>query len=296
MKTNMSAIQLTSAITVIAICLCLSDTALAERFVAESAVKSVSQELSKPASEITVHHVNSPFQSGRTRIHILPPRETTPPTPTRFLYLLPVEKQNGKQWGDPLNEVLQHDLHNKYGLTCVYATFSDLPWYANHPTDPQIQQERHLIEFVIPFVEARLPVKPTPDARLLIGFSKSGYGAWSLLLRHPNVFGKAAAWDSPLMVSSPNQFGMGAIFGSENNFRGYQIPILIANSGKQLGTRPRLIHAGHSNFHQHHEEANELLEELRIPTLYQSGPFRKHHWNSGWLPQLLPLLMATDAE
>ena len=51
-----------------------------------------------------------------------------------------------------------------------------------------------------------------------IGFSKSGWGAFSLLLRHPEVFGRAAAWDAPLMLEQPNRYGMGAVFGSQENF------------------------------------------------------------------------------
>ena len=48
-------------------------------------------------------------------------------------------------------------------------------------------------------IEQHYPARADRDGRLLVGFSKSGWGAYSLLLRHPDRFGKAAAWDAPLM-------------------------------------------------------------------------------------------------
>ena len=73
-----------------------------------------------------------------------------------------------------------------------------------------LHQEKYLLEDVLPLVEGSYPVETGPDGRLLVGFSKSGWGAWSLLLRHPGVFGKAAAWDAPLMQDAPDRFGMSA--------------------------------------------------------------------------------------
>jgi hypothetical protein len=57
------------------------------------------------------------------------------------LYVLPVEPGEGTRWGSALAEVKRHDLHNEYGLICVYPTFSQLPWYADHPTDRGIRQK-----------------------------------------------------------------------------------------------------------------------------------------------------------
>ena len=67
------------------------------------------------------------------------------------------------------------------------------------------------------------PVQTVPAGRLLLGFSKSGWGAFSLLLRHPDVFGRAAAWDAPLMMNKPGPYGSGDIFGTPENFARYQI-------------------------------------------------------------------------
>ena len=239
------------------------------------------------AENIVVHKMNSPNQSGPTEIHVLSPSISIADADRRVLYLLPVEKMGEQKWGNALQEIIQHDLHNKYGLICVYPTFSDLPWFANHPTDRSIQQETYLLECVIPFVEQHYDVKPSADKRLLIGFSKSGYGAWSLLLRNPGMFGKAAAWDAPLMMQEPNRYGMGPIYGSQENFQGYQISELLKTAPGTLGDSPRLIHGRSANFQIDHQQINELARKLNLKLHYENGPLRTHSWNSGWLPQLL---------
>ena len=101
----------------------------------------------------------------------------------------------------------------------VFPTFSDLPWYADHPTNPAIRQEMYFMKVVVPFVEASYPAS---DERLLLGFSKSGWGAWALLLRHPDVFRRAAAWDAPLMMEQVGKYGTSGIFGTQKNFEQYR--------------------------------------------------------------------------
>ena len=78
---------------------------------------------------------------------------------------------------------------------------------------------------VVPFVEKSYPVPAKCDSRLLLGFSKSGWGAWSLLLRHPDVFGRAAAWDAPLMMDRFGKYGTSPIFGSQKTSSSIDLPI-----------------------------------------------------------------------
>lgn len=146
---------------------------------------------------ILTHEVQSPFQGEGIRIHVMLPDGLSDDRKYDTLYVLPVETFDGQAWGDALGQIREHDLHNRHQLICVTPTFSHTPWYADHPTDPRIRQESHFLNVVLPFVDRTYPVNPDPASRLLLGFSKSGWGAFSLLLRHPQSFGKAAAWDAP---------------------------------------------------------------------------------------------------
>ncbi len=236
-----------------------------------------------------VHRVSSEFQAGETLIRVLLPEKLESGERLKVLYLLPVEANTEHRYGDGLLEAKKLDLANKHRLICVAPTFSHLPWYADHPTDKTIRQESYFLKVVVPAIEKRYPARAERDGRLLVGFSKSGYGAWSLLLRHPDLFAKAAAWDAPLMKTEPNQFGMGPIYGTPENFASYRIDQLLRDRAERLrpkaGEQPtaNLIHLGYGNFRDHHQRAEALLNELQIPHAYADGPKLEHTWHSGWM-------------
>lgn len=231
-----------------------------------------------------VHTVQSEFQSGPTKIYVRAPDRVPPGARLSVLYLLPVEAKDEQRWGDPLAETAKLDLANKLNVIIVYPTFSHLPWYCDHPTDPGIRQESYFLKVVVPFIERAYPARAGRDARLLLGFSKSGWGAWSLLLRSPDTFGKAVAWDSPMMMEK-GLYGMAAIAGTPENFERHRIPNLLREHGKSLGSEPRLLLMGYDNFRTPTQQAHALLDELKIPHAYRDGPQRKHHWNTGWVEE-----------
>lgn len=246
---------------------------------------------------IRTHRVTSEFQSGETLLRVLLPEKIEPNAELKTLYILPVEANSENRYGDGLLEAKKLDLANKYRLICVAPTFSHLPWYADHPTDKAIRQESYFLKIVVPSTEKHYPTTNKPSGRLLVGFSKSGYGAWSLLLRHPDQFCKAAAWDAPLMKTAPDQFGMGPIYGTPENFASYRLDQLLRDRAESLRAKSesqpsvRLIHLGFDNFRDHHERAEALLNELQIPHVYADGPKRPHTWHSGWLEDAVKQLL-----
>ncbi|WP_406694430.1 alpha/beta hydrolase-fold protein [Singulisphaera sp. Ch08] len=241
---------------------------------------------------VLIHSVESPYQAGSTEIRVLLPDAREKDALAPVIYLLPVEARNEHRYGDALAEVQRLELHNQLGVIFISPTFSELPWYADHPTKRQIRQESHFIKVVVPFVEATYPAQRSRDGRLLLGFSKSGWGAWSLLLRHPDLFGKAAAWDAPLMMDRPGQYGSGEIFGTTENFEGYRITNLLKRRADdaEFGPRNRLILLGYDNFRAHHEQAHTLMLDLRMPHVYRDGPKQAHAWDGGWVRAAAELL------
>jgi S-formylglutathione hydrolase FrmB len=246
----------------------------------------------KEVSGILIHEVQSPFQEGTTQIKVLLPdaRESNRRYP--IIYVLPVEAKNESRYGDGLTEVKMHDLHNKHQAIFVAPTFSRLPWYADHPTDPLIRQESYFLQVVVPFVERGYPVEARPEDRLLLGFSKSGWGAWSMLLRHPDLFGRAAAWDAPLMMDRLGNYGAAPIFGTPANFDAYRLIDLLEAKRDSLGPQKRLVLTGYGNFRPDHERMHALLDKLSIPHDYRDCPERKHDWHSGWVAEAVELLLS----
>ena len=243
---------------------------------------------------LLVHEVRSDLQGGKTRIRVLTPSDVVAGRRYPVVYVLPVEPPGGHRYGDGMLEVKQQALHGKHRAIFVGPDFSRLPWYADHPTDPTIRQERYFIEVVVPFIERTYPAIAEPNGRFLLGFSKSGWGAWSLMLRHPDSFERAAAWDAPLMMDRIGKYGSAEILGTEENFAAYQLTTLVRQRASTLGDRPRLLLLGYSGFRHDHQQMHALLDELRIGHIYRDGPQRKHDWHSGWLAEAVELLLGGE--
>jgi len=242
-----------------------------------------------------LHRVKSPYQQSETRIRVLLPERRQKDKRYPVVYVLPVEAGDATRYGDGLLEVKKHDLHNKHQAIFVAPSFSALPWYADHAADAEIRQEAYFLKIVVPFIEQTYPVLAGQKGRYLLGFSKSGWGAWSLLLRHPKQFARAAAWDAPLMMETLGRYGTTAIFGTHQNFERYRIADRLRGGADPLREQPRLVLTGYGSFRQHHQRMHALLEELKVPHFYKDGPPRKHDWHSGWLPGTVQMLLAEEA-
>jgi S-formylglutathione hydrolase FrmB len=205
------------------------------------------------------------------------------------LFLLPVAFAETSPWGDPLPEILEHDLHNRHSLICVMPSFTGMPWYADHPTDPRSQQERYFIEDVVPLVEASCSQVRGVD-RLLLGFSKSGFGAFNLFLRHPGMFAKAAAWDAPLGMASINKYGSAEAFGTQANFDEYYLWEALKQNAGRLDDEHQLGLFGYDTFRGHMQATHYQMLKWGIPHHFVDGPRREHQWNSGWLPEVIEFL------
>lgn len=238
-----------------------------------------------------IHEVHSRYQAGTTQIRVLLPDKLEPDKRYPVVFILPVEAGRESRYGDGLLEIKKRGLHNELQAIFVAPTFSHLPWYADHPTKPDVRQETYFLEVVLPFIEKAYPIQTAANGRLLLGFSKSGWGAFSLLLRHPHTFAKAAAWDAPLLLDRPGRYGSADIFATQENFESYRITKLLAEHAKLLQQESRLILLGYGNFRADHEQAHRLMTELKIAHDYHDGPPRPHDWHSGWVAEAARLLL-----
>ncbi len=261
----------------------LEDPTPIVNFISRHAMPPVAiKQRSHPVDDQGIWHmdVESGFQRAPTEIQVLLPDDYRNQPHCSIAWILPVEAGLQSRYGNGLHEVQRANLHNQHHLICVAPTFSDLPWYADHPSDAQIQQEAYLLQSVLPELRWQLPLaRHDRDGRMLIGFSKSGHGAWTLLLRHLDLFRCAVAWDAPLMLDAPGKYGSGPIFGTNENFKRYQLTKLIQSQATSLKeSSPKLIHIGYGNFRDEHQRMEAFLNEQVIPHRYVDGPQRAHHW------------------
>lgn len=226
----------------------------------------------------------------------MPPKSLEPGRRYRVLYVLPVEVQRESKFGDPVAEILKQDIPNRQDVICVVPTFADVPWYADHATNPRIRQESYLLEEVIPFVDRTYPTLAERKGRSLVGFSKSGFGAVALLLRHPEQFERSAAWDAPLMLDRIGKFGTAAIFGTNENFVQYELPRLAERHAALLleCPSPRIGLVGFQNFGDEHRRFHERLVQLQITHEYRDQKLDTHTWHSGWFADACAWALSPD--
>jgi hypothetical protein len=238
--------------------------------------------------------ISSSFQKAKTRLRILYPDGVNQSKPLKQIYTLPVQPGEGGIWGDPLQVIKSGNLHHQLHILAICPSFSDWPWYADHPEDRTIRQESYFIHVILPLVDELYPGSQTE--RVLLGFSKSGVGAFSLLLRHADLFTCAGAWDAPLMKEKPDEFEMEQIYGAQANFEQYQFSRLLLKNKVGFTSIPRFVLAGYDVFKDHIEEAHKMMISQAIPHLYQNNQRRAHRWDSGWFEWMLSSLVNLAGE
>ena len=245
-----------------------------------------------------IHRLASPYQSDSTTIRILLPEKLIPGETYRVLYVLPVIENDNRRFGDGLSEVLNYGYHNEFNLICVAPEFTDLPWYADHATNMDQQDESHFLKTVIPFIDDQYPTLKSKEGRLLMGFSKSGWGAFTLLLRNPETFHRAAGWDIGIRIDAgPMEEQERAerierLFGSLSNFENYRISSLLKERGDELGEKERFFYYNTEGKRgPGGVEIHRLMVELGIPHRYIYEKKRIHRWDSGWIPEAVKFLV-----
>lgn len=254
---------------------------------------------SKKPSDIKSFNIVSEYQGGSSRIEVLLPKNYNPNTHYPVLYILPTVPQKWDfWWNGGMMEAYELGIPDKYHLICVYPLIEKMPWYADHPTDGHIRQESHIVKAVVSYVDANFSTISEPKGRFLLGISKSGTGAYTLLLRHLDIFGKAVGFDAPLMCDTIHQvpgLKLEDIYGTDENFKKYFVPQLFAERASVLRDQPpRIILLGYADLRNHLSQAHALLDKMGIPHIYDVKVKRRHNWQSGWFNPAVRYLMDNE--
>ena len=219
-------------------------------------------------------------------------RVLTPTNPSAnythsFLYALPVEPGLAQAtYGSGLDQMAQLNVENKYNATIIEPIFPIDPWYANNPLNPTINYETFMSTILPAWVDSTFATTGT-EKNLLVGFSKSGYGALDLLLKHPGVFNAAAAWDFPADMAAYNSFGTSSSndYGTQANFQSnYQLTGSFLDALKAPFTSAdRIWISGYDVFQQDITDFNALLTAHGVSHTLAPQTLDAHTWSGGWL-------------
>ncbi len=251
------------------------------------------------AGNVKVHTFETEYQNGRQQIRVLLPDDYRKDRFYRVLYVLPVEKGFDQRYGYGLDVLKQMDAHNEYDIIIVQMGFEKEPWYGDHATDPKARQASYLKEFVVPFIDKQYSTMGTSKGRLLFGFSKSGWGAFSLILKYPEFFGYAASWDAPMFFDKFH-YKMEPIYGTLEQLNAYRPDLLVSKQKRYFQRKPRLVLTGEQGWGKsipapsggsHTVEMHKILEKEGIKHVYDNSLNVPHRWNEQWMAPTLKALM-----
>lgn len=243
-------------------------------------------------SGIMVHSVVSKYQKMEQKIRVLLPCNYSRKKKIRTLYVLPVETGSNSKFGDALEILKKMDTHNKYNTIIVQPEFEKMPWYGDHPKNLKIRQESYFADFVIPFIEKHYGAKAGKYHRYLLGFSKSGFGAFSLIFRNSGIIGFAAAYDAPFFFYGLHLFNMDKIFGDMGNFKLFRPDLCVLKTGRNFKTKTRLVLSGENQlWGKDVKLMHSFLQNAGIKHIWINTPKVEHKWDKKWLEPVLNKLM-----
>jgi hypothetical protein len=248
---------------------------------------------------IDTHRVATPYLYGEQEIRVLLPDKYDESKRYRVLYVLPVEAGFGRNSGNAIGELQEMNAHNLYDLILVQMGFEKEPWFGDHISDPRTRQASYLKEFLVPFIESKYSTLEAPEGRLLFGFSKSGWGAFSLIMTYPEFFGYAAAWDAPLLLNDFH-YGMREVYGDTKQLARYRPDLLIPQRSAFFQQETRLVLTGEQAWGNaipapggsgHTLEAHKMLENHNIKHFFDRTIWAPHRWHKVWMYPTLSALM-----
>ena len=116
---------------------------------------------------------------------------------------------------------------------------------------------------------------------MLVGFSKSGYGALDLELKHPSVFSAVAAFDFPGDMTSSTS----ANYGTQANFQNnYELAASFIDACKApFTTQDRILISEGPVFQNQVADFDTLLTSQGVMHTLLNQTSDAHTWSSGWL-------------
>jgi len=254
------------------------------------------QYVSTDASGVQNYTVTSADNGpGPQPLRILQPSNPAPGVAHNFVYVLPVEPGEGTTFGDGLQVIQSLNLQNQYNLTVIEPSFSINPWYADNPLDSNLQEDTFMAMDLQPWVKANLSTSGS-EQHWLIGFSKSGIGGQTLILRHPDKFSLAASWDFPADMNAYDEYGTNSSdsYGTDANFQAnYRLTAaFLAAHAAPFQANNRIWIGGYQLFQQDVADYDALLTAQGIQHTTESPTAMTHAWDSGWVPIALAALHA----
>lgn len=155
-------------------------------------------------------------------------------------------------------------------------------WYYDSPADSTMRYETHIVNEIVPYVDAHYRTIASPGARAITGLSMGGHGGLFLGLRHADVFGACGSMSGAVDVNTlRSKYEIMKLIGDTvthaQRWKDYSVYYMVE---QYAATKQKIIFdCGTGDFFY---ESNRLLHEkllkLRVEHDYIERP-GKHDWD-----------------
>jgi hypothetical protein len=232
--------------------------------------------------------IKSDYQEDSTRISIVHD-VLHDDSVLNLVFVLPVEAHKEKyQYGNGIDECRKLLDSNRVATNVVFIQpdYIRVPWYVNHVSNPEVRQEHYTLE-VIDLMKARYAAAAPKVRVFLLGFSKSGWGAMHLLVKHPEAIDGIFIWDAPLATAWNEHWGMRAAFGSEAHFEENYYFMREKDLSYEELKNKRIVVGGYDFFEELSRDFLALLDEKGIAYVHNPTLEYAHRWDRNWIQALL---------
>ena len=216
-------------------------------------------------------------------------------TPYKVCVVAPIEPTPGAGKADELQVIKTAGYHNTYDTIFVSysSTTNAYPW-GGIKNDGKYDHGRIIAS--LPAVIAE-HYNATTDRKetYLLGYSKGGWAAYSAILRNPDVFGYAAAWDAPWSDTYATLVAYGAdiSFGNEATFLLYQPYTTLPARKASVNDKTRLVISAGSTFPTQTPTMKTLMDSEGVGYVEVTGLTGvTHNADAAWMGPLLTAMMA----
>lgn len=188
------------------------------------------------------------------------------------------------------DDFIAGDYANLYNVVIIIPYVkSNEPWFGTKNDNTSLQ-ETFLTKVVTQFSEDELACSSARNDTFVIGYSKTGNSAYSLILRNPTVFGYACAWDAAFSVEWDN-YGQSANYGTEAHWRTFNpLDILSANVAS-VNDSERLVLLGYQSYQSDQTAMQSALNSASVDFHFNAEDTNDHSWGGGWLENGMSELM-----
>lgn len=181
-----------------------------------------------------------------------------------ILVVLPATEPGNRNYGE-----IPESIASFPALTVRQVTYPTLVWYNRAVQDEAIAQIRSW----------------NAPSIILVGFSKSGLGAWNIARRISDLVAGTIIFDSPVARDSLPPWGTAPFYKDDVDWQ-EDLPLRTCEQFKAvMPANHQLVLISGTGFHAEMCTLSDKLSVIGLEHTFLPRPDMKHHWNSGWIEE-----------